>query len=160
MNKFCNDYVRIDSSGIDLMRNQFAYRHIDYSEITSVKIHNGHLLRNRLIPLIAGLFLVVFCLRLMIPVLEILKEILSDTPSHFDGRGFAMIFSMPGILVLIGIYFVVQSLRGSKILSVCTGKETCHIRIKEFEKRDELSDLIRFLRERMPGKVENERLYP
>ena len=156
MNTFCNDYVRIDARGIDLLRNQFAYQHFDYAEIRSIKIHHGHLLRNRLIPMLAGLFLVVISLKLMIPVADILNEIHDDPPNTYHGRGLAMMLSMPVLFLGIGAYFFVQSLRRSKILSIRTEKEHCNIRIKEFEKSDELGDLIRFLKEKMPGRIENE----
>ena len=156
MNTFCNDYVRIDASGIELLRNQFAYQHIDYAEIRSIKIHNGHLLRNRLIPMLAGLFLVAISLKLMIPVADILNEIGDDPPNTYHGRGLAMMLSMPVLLLGIGAYFFVQSLRSSKILSIRTEKKRCNIRIKEFEKSNELGDFIGFLKEKMPGMVEIE----
>lgn len=67
-----------------------------------------------------------------------------------------MMLSMPVLLLGIGAYFFVQLLRRSKIISIRTEKKRCNIRIKEFEKSNELGDFIGFLKEKMPGMVEIE----
>ena len=148
MLEFRNDYILINDNGIDLLRNRFPYRHIDFSEVQSTKIFSGYLLQNRLIPFLAGILIIAASFKLLSPVIEIFKEV-QNTSAPLYGRGVAFILIAPLILFSLGAYFLIQSLKKSKILRIVTGSDHYNIRIKEFEKADKIHDLIVFLNKKL-----------
>lgn len=154
MVEFCSDYVLINDKGIDLLRNRFPYHHINFSDIHSTKIYSGYLLQNRFIALLAGISFIVLSLKLLSPGIQIFKEI-PNSSAHFYGRGLAMILIIPLTLIGLGSYFIVQSLKKSKILMIVTESGHYNIRIKEFEEADKIHDLVVFLNKKLPLKVEN-----
>jgi hypothetical protein len=156
MASFINDYIQIDDDGIDLLRNRFAYKHISYSEIRSLKITNGHLLKNRFIPFIVGIFSVIISVKLINQVFPLFTDLHSLSNSLHDGNGKAIagVMILPLSLAAIGIYFFIQSFKVSKILSIETDSCNHNIRIKEFEKAGILNDLVAFLNDKATRRVE------
>lgn len=154
MVEFCSDYFLINDKGIDLLRNQFPYQHINFSDIHSTKIFSGYLLRNRFVPLMAGILFILLSLKLLSPGIEILKEI-PNSSVHLYGKGVAIILIIPLTLIGLGSYFIVQSLKKSKILMIVTESGHYNVRIKELEEADKIHDLVVFLNNKLQRKVES-----
>ena len=114
MIEFCNNDVHISENGIDLLRNQFPYRHFDYTEISTTKIGNGYLLKNRWLILITGVVFVIFSLKLLVPGLAILIDF-SNSFAALNGEALAMKLFIPLCLIASGSYVIALSLRKSKI---------------------------------------------
>jgi hypothetical protein len=154
MNKFYSDYVWIDNSGIDLVKNRFAYRHINYMDIQSVGISNGYLLRNRLIPLSVGIAFIAVSLKIMSSVFMISSEVTNQTTNYQAFRGIAYMLIFFISLIMIGGYFIIQSMRRSKIMSIKTDDRKFDIRIREFDNVDTYENLISFLNENVKCRIE------
>lgn len=153
MIEFCSDYFLINDSGIDLLRSRFPYRHINYSDIQSTKIFNGYLLKNRFLPLLAGIILIFLSSKLLFPATEILIESPNSSVQIY-GRGLAGILLIPLALMGFGYYFIVQSFKKSKILRIVTETGEINIRIKELEETDKIYALIEFLNHKLLREVE------
>jgi hypothetical protein len=149
MEQFCSDYVRIDNSGIDLLRNRYAYKHIDYVDINSIEIRTGHLLRNRFIPLIVGIVFIAISVTLLSPAFVISSDLSGHSANYHSFRGVAIMFVIPLSLITIGGYFIVQSMIRSKILSINTDYGKFDIRIREFDNVDTFNNLISFLNDKV-----------
>jgi len=113
MIEFSSEYYLINDNGIDLLRSRFSYRHINYSAIDSAKIYNGYLLKNRFLPLIAGILMILFSYQLLLPAIQIFMECLNSS-GHLNSKGVGTILFLPLSLIGIGSYFVVQSFKKSK----------------------------------------------
>jgi len=150
MTQFSNDYIRIDDGGLDLLRNCYAYRHIAYSDIHSIRIRKGYLLRNRLVTLIIGIVFIAVSLKLMSPVLIMLSHMSGH--SHIAGN--ARVFFIPLSFILLGAYFIFQSMLRSRIMSVKTDYGKFDIRIKEFDNSDSFDNLILFLNDNIKCRVD------
>jgi hypothetical protein len=153
MIEFCSEYFLINDNGIDLLRSRFPYKHINYSEIHSTRIFNGYLLKNRFLPLIAGIIFILLSSKLLFPSVEILIE-RSNSLVHIHGRGLAGILSIPLTLMGFGFYFIVQSFKKSKILMIVTETGNINIRIKELEETNKIYELIEFLNCKLLREVE------
>ncbi|HEY5592162.1 MAG TPA: hypothetical protein VIK55_14250 [Paludibacter sp.] len=154
MDQFYSDYVLIDSSGIDLLRNRFAIKHINYPDIQDIRIRNGYLLRNRFIPLIVGIALVAVSLKILSPAFMILNEVTNQSTNFHAYRLIAMMFSIFLSLIMIGGYFIIQSMKRSKIMSIKTGDGKFDIRIREFDNIDTFENLLSFLNEKAKCRIE------
>ena len=153
MIEFCSEYFLINNNGIDLLRSRFPYLHINYSDIHSTKIFNGYLHKNRLLPLIAGIILILVSSKLLFPAIEIFMECLNSS-GHLYSKGVGIILFLPLSLIGIGSYFIVQSLKKSKILMIVTEKGNFNIRIKELEEINKIDELVEFLNNKLLRKVE------
>jgi hypothetical protein len=147
MTTFSSPTIRIDENGIDLLRNRFAYQHLHFSEIEQFRIKDGHLLKNRWVVFASGFIMLLFAFKLMVPVLDIYTE-LPKSSAHPSPKGIAYLMLIPLSLIGIGSYFVIQSLRRSKILVLETGSKSIHIRIQEIEEAGNLRDLEEFLEQK------------
>jgi hypothetical protein len=148
MPPFTDTTLSIDENGIDLLRNRFAYRHLNFHEIEQFRIEDGHLLKNWWIIFAAGFIMLLFAFKLMVPVLGIYSE-LPQSSAHPSAKGIAYLMLIPFSLIGIGGYFVVQSLRRSKILVFKTGSKLIHVRIREIDEAGYLRDLTVFLEEKI-----------
>ena len=144
--------ISIDENGIDLLRNRFAYQHINFSEVEQYSIENGYLLKNRLVILIAGIVMIILAAKLLMPVLVIFSE-LPQSSAHPSAKGIAYLMLIPLSLIGMGGYFVVQSLRKSKILVLETGSKSIHIRIQEMDEAGNLRDLEAFLEQKLNNRL-------
>jgi len=153
MDKFCSDYILIDNSGIDLLRDRFPIKHINYLDIQFIQIRNGYLLRNRFISLIAGLAFIAVSLKIISPTFKISSKLFDNSTNYQAFRGIAYLLIFFISLVIIGGYFIIQSLIRSKILSIKTNDEIFDIRIKEFEKVDTFENLISYLNEKVKFQI-------
>jgi hypothetical protein len=154
MDQFYSDYVLIDNSGIDLLRNRFAIKHINYPDIQDIRIRNGYLLRNRFIPLMVGIAFIALSLKIMSPTFIISSEVTNQSTNPHAFRGIAMMFSILLSLIMIGGYFIIQSMKRSKIMSIKTDHGKFDIRIREFDNVDTFENLISFLNEKAKCRIE------
>lgn len=154
MDQFYSDYVLIDNGGIDLLRNRFAIKHINYLDIQFIRIRNGYLLQNRFIPLIAGIAFIALSLKIMSPTFMISSEVTNHSTNPHAFRGIAMMFSILLSLIMIGGYFIIQSMKRSKIMSIKTDHGRFDIRIREFDNVDTFENLISFLNEKVKCRIE------
>ncbi len=150
MPAFSNPAVIINDNGIDLLRNRFAYRHLDFPEILEFRIEDGHLLKNRWIIFAAGIGLYAGAIKLVMPILQIGESIISEG-THANLRGLSEILGLPFLLFLFGVYCIYQSQIKSKILVVETESEHIHIRIREIEKTNQIQELDVFLAQKVRG---------
>jgi len=149
MPPFTDTTLYIDENGIDLLRNRFVYRHLNFSEVEYFSIKDGYLLKNRLVILIAGIAMIILAAKLFIPVLEVYSKVPENISTHTMGRGLAFMQMIPLALSGFGSYFVIQSLRRSKILVIETGSKLIHVRILEIDEAGYLRDLTVFLEEKI-----------
>jgi hypothetical protein len=155
MKPFISDYIQIDEKGIDLLRSRFAYKHLDYSEIRSLKIRKGYLLKNRIVPLIVGLIFLSISIQLLIQVFPTYKNYPfgENLYSYQHIKGLVWVFVLPFILAAVGIYFIIQSFRVSKILMIETFTDKYNIRLKEFEKDGTIQEITDFLKIVKPDRL-------
>lgn len=154
MDKFYSDYVLIDNGGIDLLRNRFAIKHINYLDIQFIRIRNGYLLRNRFISLIVGIAFIAVSLKIMSPTFIISSEVMDQSTNFHAFRGIAYMLIFFISLIVIGGYFIIQSLIRSKIMSIKTDEGKFDIRIKEFDNVDTFENLISYLNEKVKCRIE------
>ena len=154
MDQFYSDFVLIDNSGIDLLRNRFAIKHINYSEIHFIRIRNGFLLRNRFIPLIVGITLIAASLKMMRPTFTLSSEVTNHSTNYHALRGIAYLLICVISLIMIGGYFFIQSMKRSKIMSIKTIDGKFDIRIREFENTETFENLVSFLHENAACRIE------
>lgn len=154
MDQFYSDYVLIDNSGIDLLRNRFAFKHINYLDIQFIRIRNGYLLRNRFISLIVGIAFIALSLKIMLPTFVISSEVTNQSTNFHAFRGITYMLVFFLSLIMIGGYFIIQSMKQSKVMSIKTGDGKFDIRIREFDNVDTFENLISFLNEKVKCRIE------
>jgi hypothetical protein len=147
MTSFSSPAIHIDENGIDLLRNRFAYQHLNFSEVKQFRIEDGHLMKNRWVIFAIGFTMIFFAFKL-VPVWSIYSE-LPQSSAHPSVKGIAYLMLIPLSLIGMGGYFVVQSLRKSKILHLETRTEQFNIRICEIEKAGKLRGLEEFLQDKL-----------
>lgn len=89
-------------------------------------------------------------IKLMSPVLIMLSHMSGQ--SHIAGN--ARILFIPLSFILLGAYFIFQSMLRSRILSVKTDYGKFDIRIKEFDNSDSFDNLILFLNDNIKSSVD------
>lgn len=154
MPPFVTPSVSIGENGIDLLRNRFAYRHLDFSEIEHFRIEDGHLLKNRWIIFVAGIGLFAGAFMLFVPIFKIGMSILSESSHSFSFRGLGSILVFPLLLILFGGYCIFQSQLKSKILTLQTNSDQYRIRVREIDEAGYLRDLEAFLESKHTRKVD------
>nr|WP_321408285.1 hypothetical protein [uncultured Carboxylicivirga sp.] len=136
-------------SGINLKRNKFIYKTLDYNTISEIIIVKGFLLKNRLI-VILGAFCIIW---LAFSILNTSYTSLHDKELStyewlivFFNRGTFMTIWGPILLVLIGIIAIYNAFTISYIAKIKTFNKTYFPRIKEIEKQQEIESLIVYLK--------------
>lgn len=143
---FSNDYILINDSGIDLLRNRFAYQHIDYINIDNYKIEDGYLLRNRIVILLFGILLMIAAIVLFIHQLPTYYAVFTFN-THVQGsfRGLGLILLTSPAMIVCSAILIWQSLIKSKILVITSNYSDYEIRIKEIDKKGDLQKMIQYL---------------
>jgi hypothetical protein len=153
MPPFVTPALSIEENGIDLLRNRFAYLHLDFSEIEHFRIEDGHLLKNRWIIFVAGIGLLAGAFMLFVPTLQIGMSILSESSHSFSFKGLGTILVFPLLLILFGGYCIFQSQLKSKILTLQTNSGQYRIRVREIDEAGYLRDLEAFLESKITRKA-------
>lgn len=137
-------YFLINDNGIDLLRNGFAYQHIDYSEIKNYKVKNGYLIQNRWIAWIFGCIFIIIALILLINQIPVYRDF-NLIIHHSSSKGLGFVLLMPLAFMTFSVILFWQSFIKSKILQISTNVNVYNIRIKEIEANGELDKMIEFL---------------
>jgi hypothetical protein len=103
---------------------------------------------------LAGILLIGLFLKLLSREMELLKDF-PESSEVIYYRGVVWLLIMPVMSLVLGSYFFIQSLRKSKILRIVINQGQFNIRIKEFEERDKIQDLILFINKKLPQSIEN-----
>jgi hypothetical protein len=103
---------------------------------------------------LAGILLIGLFLKLLSREMELLKDF-PESSEVIYYRGVVWLLIMPVMSLVLGSYFFIQSLRKSKILRIVINQGQFNIRIKEFEERDTIQDLILFINKKLPQSIEN-----
>ena len=145
MNDFSSDYLNINETGIDLLRSKFAYKHIAYDQIQRIELTDGYLLKNRLITLLFGVFLLFIAVKFLLTEFPIFGEF----GSFQMGKSLAMVIVAPLFFLAFGTYCVLQSFKRSKILVIKTDSDIHHVRIYDIQKQNTLNEMITYLEKRI-----------
>lgn len=149
MSTYKNNYIQLNDLGIDLLRNSYAYKHIDFYNIDKYRIEDGFLLRNRILILLMGILIILGGAILLINQFDLIINLFDFHNNFKFNRGFALILSLPIFLFISGIIMLYQSMIRSKLLIIESDGNTYVIRMKEFEKVNQISEIVDFLSNRI-----------
>lgn len=143
---FKNNYIHINDTGIDLLRNNYPLKHFDFFEIDKFIIKDGFLLRNRLLILSFGFIMIISGLILFFNEFDVILDIFNFKKFYHFSRGLGLIIILPLFLIIFGILISYQSFLKSKILVFESNSKKYEIRLKEFELSDKIDDINNFLK--------------
>jgi len=147
---YTNDFVSINENGIDLLRNRFPYKHIEFSSVSNYSIIDGYLLRNRLVIFAFASLLLLTSILLFkkeIPFYSDFIDFSIHPHFHFYTiRGLGLLLFLPIFILALGIILIWQALIKSKILEITTQEKSFYIRIRDIERKGELEGMKNFLK--------------
>lgn len=138
---FQSPYIKVDSNGIDLMKNYQTYKQIGFEEIEQIHLRKGYLLEKRVPSLLISSVIIAFSL-----AYGIYSGIHFELIVPFSSQAYpAVRLFVPWLLFIGGLIWFYQAMRKSPVIDIVTEKNTYQIRLIEFERNNTLNDLITYL---------------
>jgi hypothetical protein len=129
----------LTSGSIHLLRNEFSYNTLNFSEIDSIEIKRGKAFKNWLLVFCFGFGLFTFStyyiVDLMSPINHLNKLVT-------NGELIIVIFLPPLLPFFLGIYTMINSLKDTTIMKVGIQNKNYYFSLKELIKNKSYNDFI------------------
>ena len=151
MERFETAELRIDSSGIALLRSRYAYRRFAFPEIDEILIKKGNVVKNPVILFLTGI--------LLISISVIIFTIVN--PINFPniqlgvrgGKALGYFFFMVGGLLCFGGILIFQSLKKDFVICITAPAFKASYPLTELRRNNGLDNLILYLKENVGKKL-------
>ena len=147
-------YIKINEHGIDLLKNNQFYKHIDFISVEKIYIEKGHYVNNWVLSLILGILVSITAF-----IWGYNSMISNDFFYSYHRSYILKNFVAPWILFVFGIILIYQSSRKCIMISIFTEGRYYKIPLKGIKKTDMLSNLSDFLKERVKVYKYNESIH-
>lgn len=130
---------------IELVRNKFVYSKLYYSDLNTVVLTRGYLLRYRWMIRILSVLAIYLAVRFIFYGLKLSGGIEQWNSAQWFNRGSLISIWGPILLIIGALLAFIQSFIPSPILKITTNHTNYTIRIKNLEENKTLNDLKIFL---------------
>lgn len=138
---FQSPYIKVDSNGIDLMKNYQTYKHLDFEELEKIHLRKGYLLEKRVPSLLISSVIMAFSL-----AYGIYSSIHFELIVPFSSQAYpAVRLIVPWLLFIGGLIWFLQAMKRSPVIDIVTKEKTYQRRLIEFKRNNTLNDLITYL---------------
>lgn len=149
MNKYTfeTDSIGFYEHGIGLLRNNYVFDSIDYTNIKRIILQRGHLVKNWFLLLVLGFIQITGAAFILLPIANSFLQI-SDFSVFLICRGVKGYGLLAVIFILVfGIYCIVVSLKCSIIIKIYPSSKMRRFSLEKIVKEKKIDDFITQLRE-------------
>lgn len=143
MFKFEN--IIIDENGIDILKNSFHYKHLNFSEISSFEIKKGNYIQNWIFTLILGILLTFFSSIWVINSINNFDFLINSNP-NIGPHSAMKIYVSTFVILAMGIILTCVSLKKEMKLIIKTQNDIFKIPIDDIEKQNQIEKSSDFLK--------------
>jgi len=139
-------YIKVDETGIYILRDFQYDTHIEYNEIVQIRIKKGFRLKSWFLVFLLGLLLT------FVGFGEIIQSLPNLDFRFINSSGIRLSFLIqfiPWILFIFSLMLVFYSLRTCQILVIDIEYDRYRVPIREIEKEKKIEELILFLKDRV-----------
>ena len=139
-------YIKVDETGIYILRDFQHDTHLDFNEIIQIRIKKGFRLKNWLLAFILG---ILFTFGTIMGIIESLPRLDFQFITHSGIRLSLLLQLTPWILFIFSLILIFHSMKTCQILVIYTEFESYRVPIKEIEKDKKMEEFILFLKDRV-----------